>query len=80
MELMLAYYVVEENTKVQLPKASAKGVYLPSRQDVDGLNSGSMFYLSSRGCLVYELGHLQSPSRGDRTNCDVLDGSYVAQP
>jgi hypothetical protein len=72
MEHMLAYHVVDGDAKVQFPMASAYGIYLPSQQDVDGLNSGYMFYLSWRGSLVYELGHLQSPSRGDRTNCDIL--------
>ena len=42
------------------------------------LNSGIYVYLSSRGCLVYELGNWQSPSRGDRANCDVMDLNYVA--
>jgi hypothetical protein len=38
MEYMLASHVVEEDAKVQFPMASALGVYLPSQQDVDGLN------------------------------------------
>ena len=80
---MLAYYVVgqlEENgAKVQLPTASAYGVYLPSRLHCRWLNSGFYVYLSSRGCFAYELGNWQSPSRGDRANCDVMDESYVLE-
>jgi len=74
MDALLASYVVKSSCQGSTPDFTSRVGEEPM-----AYNSGLYVYLSLRGRLVYELGNWQSPSRGDRANCDVTNEFYLVE-